>query len=134
MSRRLYRLVLLAATVASPAFARADLIEIKPGDHISIIGNTLAERMQYFGHFETRLHAQFPNHELVVRNLGFSADEVKFRPRSMNLSMSRSTTVSIYSSFFLRRAGVSTPMRTARRAACGCPSKLTRCADQGMSG
>ena len=48
------------------------------------IGNTLAERMQYFGHFETLLHARFPEHELVVRNLGYSADEIAFRPRSLN--------------------------------------------------
>ncbi len=54
------------------------------GDHVCLIGNTLAERLQYFGHFETCLHLSFPASELVVRNLGFSADEVKFRPRSMN--------------------------------------------------
>jgi hypothetical protein len=53
-------------------------------DHISIIGNTLAERMQYDGWLETMLHARFPKHELVVRNLGFSGDEINTRPRSKN--------------------------------------------------
>ena len=38
--------------------------------------------MQYFGHFETLLHSRFPQLELVVRNLGWSADELTLRPRS----------------------------------------------------
>ena len=53
-------------------------------DHIAIIGNTLAERMQYDGWLETMLHARFPKHELVVRNLGFSGDEIATRLRSKN--------------------------------------------------
>jgi len=82
MSRRWYALALLAATLASPAFARADLIEVKPGDHISIIGNTLADRMQHDGWLETDLQARFPEHKLVIRNLGFSGDELTLRLRS----------------------------------------------------
>ena len=66
----------------SPAFARADAIEIKPGDHISIIGNTLADRMQHDGWLETYLQARFPEHKLVIRNLGFSGDELTLRLRS----------------------------------------------------
>src|SRR6266480_1105496 len=62
------------------AFA-ADL-EIKKGDHICIIGNTLAERMQYFGWLETRLVSRFPQHDLVFRNLGYSGDEITLRLRS----------------------------------------------------
>lgn len=71
-----------SANAADPKPAPKLLLE--KGDHVCFIGNTLAERMQYDGHFETLLQARFPKHELVVRNLGFSADEVKFRPRSMN--------------------------------------------------
>ena len=56
----------------------------KPGDRIILIGNTLAERMQYFGHFETLLQSRFPNQNLVFHNLGWSADEVDLRPRSLN--------------------------------------------------
>src|SRR5690606_7766146 len=52
--------------------------------HVCLIGSGLAERMQYFGHFETLLHAQFPELKLVVRNLAFSGDEVRFRPRSLD--------------------------------------------------
>ena len=84
MSRRWYVFALLAATLASPAFARADAIEIKPGDHICIIGNTLADRMQHDGWLETYLQARFPEHKLVIRNLGFSGDELTLRLRSAN--------------------------------------------------
>ena len=51
---------------------------------ILLIGNTLAERMQYFGHFETLLHSRFPELKLVVRDLGWSADELVLRPRSQS--------------------------------------------------
>ena len=53
MSRRCYVFAFLAATFASPALATAEAIEIKPGDHIAIIGNTLADRMQHDGWLET---------------------------------------------------------------------------------
>jgi lysophospholipase L1-like esterase len=65
---------------AARAAAKPELV-LRKGDRIILIGNTLAERMQYHGHFETLLHARFPELELVVHNLGFSADEVSLRPR-----------------------------------------------------
>src|SRR6478672_6647517 len=61
--------------------AAADF-ELKKGDHICIIGNTLAERMQYFGWLETRLVSRFPQHDLTFRNLGYSGDEITLRLRS----------------------------------------------------
>ena len=67
------------ATAEIPAPAS---LKLEKGDRICLIGNTLAERMQYFGHFETLLHSRFPELELVVRNLGYSADELSLRPRS----------------------------------------------------
>src|SRR6516165_6589033 len=57
-------------------------LEIRPGDHISIIGNTLADRMQHDGWLETYLFYRFPKHNLVIRNLGFSGDELTLRLRS----------------------------------------------------
>ncbi len=51
-------------------------LTLEKGDHICIVGNTLAERMQHFGWLETLIHARFPEHELVFRNLGYSGDEV----------------------------------------------------------
>src|SRR4051812_42643756 len=61
-------------------------LELQKGDHICIIGNTLAERMQHDGWLETLILAKFPEHELVFRNLGYSADEVRLdkRLRSLN--------------------------------------------------
>jgi glucose/arabinose dehydrogenase/lysophospholipase L1-like esterase len=56
-------------------------LELRKGDRIIIIGNTLAERMQYYGHFETLLYSRFPDLDLVVHNLGWSADELTLRPR-----------------------------------------------------
>jgi deoxyuridine 5'-triphosphate nucleotidohydrolase len=64
-----------------PARAQAPFT-LEPHEHIVIIGNTLAERFQYDGWFETTIQARFPTHELVVRNLGFSGDEVVTRFRS----------------------------------------------------
>jgi glucose/arabinose dehydrogenase len=69
---------------AGEVLARRQAFTLQPKDHISIIGNTLAERMQYDGWLETMLQARFPKHELVVRNLGFSGDEIGTRPRSKN--------------------------------------------------
>src|SRR5438477_9668135 len=57
---------------------------IKPGDHVCIIGNTLAERMQHDGWLETYFHSRFPKHDLVFRNLGFSGDELTLRLRSQS--------------------------------------------------
>ena len=68
-----------------PAGGRAAAtFELRPNDRICIVGNTLAERMQYDGWLETMLHARFPKHQLVVRNLGFSGDEIATRLRSKN--------------------------------------------------
>ena len=39
----------LALLLFFPAFAAAQPFELKKGDHICIIGNTLAERMQHYG-------------------------------------------------------------------------------------
>jgi glucose/arabinose dehydrogenase len=58
--------------------------ELRPREHVAIIGNTLAERFQYDGWLETMIQARFPKHELVFRNLGFSGDEVGTRLRSKN--------------------------------------------------
>ena len=69
-------MVFLAASAAQLAPAAAPL-ELKKGDHVCIIGNTLAERMQHSGWLETLLHARYPQHELVFRNLGYSGDEIE---------------------------------------------------------
>ena len=60
----------------------AGAIEVKEGNHVCIIGNTLADRMQHDGWLETLLQVRFPDKHLVIRNLGFSGDELTMRLRS----------------------------------------------------
>ena len=78
--------MLLVLWAAATSAADATRLELKKGDRIIIIGNTLAERMQYYGHFETLLHSRFPELELVVHDLGWSADEVALRPRQAHFN------------------------------------------------
>ncbi len=59
-----------------------DKLELRKGDRIAIIGNSLAERFQHDGWFETYLQAARPDYNLTVRNLGYSGDQVHYRPRS----------------------------------------------------
>ncbi|MFO0883690.1 MAG: SGNH/GDSL hydrolase family protein [Pirellulales bacterium] len=72
------------AVSTSSVQAEAPPLKLAKGNHVVLIGNTLAERMQYYGNFETQLHSRFPDLELVVRDLGWSADEVNLRPRSQD--------------------------------------------------
>lgn len=71
----------LAALISSGTYA-APILELQQGDHICYLGNTLADRMQHHAWLETFLHTRYPKRELVVRNLGFSGDTLKERPRS----------------------------------------------------
>jgi putative heme-binding domain-containing protein len=57
-------------------------LEVRTGDHICIVGNTLADRMQHDGWLEAYFHSRFPRHDLTFRNLGFSGDELTLRLRS----------------------------------------------------
>src|SRR5436190_1834207 len=75
----------LSAVVLLPVRAQQPAgLELKPGDHIAIVGGAVADRMQHFGYLETLLHAQFPKNNLVVRNLAAAGDEVVIRHRSEN--------------------------------------------------
>ena len=56
-------------------------LKLRKHDTIVFIGNTFAERMHLFGYFETLLHARFPDQQLKVRNMGWSADELTLMPR-----------------------------------------------------
>jgi len=57
-------------------------LEFSKGDHVAIIGNTTADRIQHDGWLETYIQALYPDLELTFRNLGFSGDEIAKRPRS----------------------------------------------------
>src|SRR5471032_3159982 len=77
-------LIALGLSLAAPAQEPAAGFKLEKGDHISLVGGTLADRMQHLGWLETLLQSRHPNQELVFRNLGFSADELTLRLRSAN--------------------------------------------------
>lgn len=74
----------LISLLALTGLANAESLEIKKSDRIAIVGNTLADLMQHDGWLEARLQARFPKEDLVIRNLGFSGDELTLRLRSAN--------------------------------------------------
>jgi putative heme-binding domain-containing protein len=78
-------LVILATLIGFTGHvSAADKIKLQSGDRICLIGNTLADRMQHDGWLEAYLQSRFPELELTIRNLGFSADELNTRPRNQN--------------------------------------------------
>jgi hypothetical protein len=52
------------------------------GERVAFLGNSFAERMNLFGHFETLLHTRFADQELIVRNFARPAEEVGIQQRS----------------------------------------------------
>jgi putative heme-binding domain-containing protein len=64
-------IILLFAFVTA-AFAAP--FEIKEGDRVLLLGDTLLEREGTFGYLETRMQEQFPDRRFTVRNLSYSAD------------------------------------------------------------
>ena len=77
--------LLLAGLLVAPASARAQSrLELKKGDHVVLVGNALADRMQHHGGLEALIHARFPDHQLVFRNISASGDEVATWHRSEN--------------------------------------------------
>ncbi len=69
------------SSLSIPAAINAP-ISLDPGTKIALVGNALADRMQHFGALETLIHAKYPKHELVVRNLAVTGDELTTRARS----------------------------------------------------
>ena len=76
--------LLLALAVAGASAAPASTLELRRGDRLCLVGNTFAERFQLFGYFESGLLAAFPDLDLSVRNLAWSADEAALRPRPLD--------------------------------------------------
>ena len=77
--------LLVVATVMVPlSAARAADLELEEGDSIAFLGYSLPDRMQHDGWLEAYLHAAHPDKNLVIRNMGFTGDQVAFRPRNEN--------------------------------------------------
>lgn len=80
-------MLLLVGLMSAPTVSAQDerpRLALVRGDRLVLIGNTLAERMQHFNHFEALLMTQFPDLDLSVRNLGWSADTLTLQPRPLN--------------------------------------------------
>jgi putative heme-binding domain-containing protein len=68
---------------ARPALPPSALpLQFLEGERVALFGNSTAERMNLFGHFEALLHQRFPEKKLVVRNFARPADEVANRQRA----------------------------------------------------
>jgi len=77
-----------AANAQSTTPAPAQLpLTLSKGERIAFVGNSLAERMNLFGHFETLMQTRFPQLQLVIRNFGYPADEVGLQQRSDNYTL-----------------------------------------------
>lgn len=77
-------------TAPKPATVAATVttlpLNLEPGARVALIGNTLFDRDADFGHFEALLHQRYPEHQLIIRNLAWSADEVDLQPRPDNFA------------------------------------------------
>ncbi|MBO6576783.1 MAG: hypothetical protein JJ896_14235 [Rhodothermales bacterium] len=76
------RLLTAAALLALAGCSSDPLFTFESGDHVVVVGNSLADRMQHDGYLEAYLQAAHPDHRLVYRDQGFTGDRVDDRPRS----------------------------------------------------
>ncbi len=62
--------------------AQSARLALQPDDHVVLVGGAVADRFQHTGYLESLIHARFPDHRLVFRNLAVAGDEVAIRHRS----------------------------------------------------
>jgi glucose/arabinose dehydrogenase len=88
VEHRMMRLFLATWILSCVCCLQADaadpVLSLQKDDRIVFVGNTLAERMLYFGNLETQIYHRNPQADLVIRNLGWSADELSLQPRSQD--------------------------------------------------
>jgi lysophospholipase L1-like esterase len=70
------RILLLSLFVSTGTPASAAAFELRQGDRVVLLGNTLVEREQRYGYWETALTTRFPDRDVTFRNLGWSGDTV----------------------------------------------------------
>jgi lysophospholipase L1-like esterase len=71
----------LAIALACLQATLAESFELKDGDRVVFVGNTLIERAGLYGHVETALLTRWPDRNLQFRNLGWSGDNVRGQSR-----------------------------------------------------
>ena len=57
-------------------------LEVEKGEKIVFIGNSLAERMTHYGHFESLMYQAMPEKNITFRNMGFPGHTPAFRPEA----------------------------------------------------
>ena len=68
-------LALLLTLLCTATSTRAAApFELKDGDRVIFLGDTLIEREQHYGWIELMLTTRFPDRRVTFRNLGWSAD------------------------------------------------------------
>src|SRR5690606_20941630 len=75
-SLRIASRLIIVVCLLFPAIVRSQetSFEIRDGDRVLLLGDTLLEREVPFGWIEPRMHEQFPDRKFSVRNLSYSAD------------------------------------------------------------
>ena len=68
--------LIISSVVANAAF------KFEKGDNVCLIGNSLPDRFNHDGWFEAVLQSELKGQEIIFRNLGFTGDTVKERPRN----------------------------------------------------
>ncbi len=83
---RLVLLVWIVSFLFSCAIKQKTVYSFNPdrNSRIVFLGNTFAERLQHYNYFEALLHKSFPDRNLAVRNMGWSADEINLQSRPLN--------------------------------------------------
>src|SRR5260370_10982113 len=78
MMRRTFSFLLLICfgLVALAPASAADRFELLDGDRVILLGNTLIEREQRYGYWETLLTIRYPGRRIQFLNLGWSGDTV----------------------------------------------------------
>jgi len=61
-------------------------LKLEPKNRIVFIGNGLLERSQYSAYLETFIQQHYPEHQLSIRNLAWSADTPDIQPRPDNFA------------------------------------------------
>ncbi len=75
-------LIKLLCVVAFANASTAEPFELKDGDRVVFLGDTLIEREQTDGYIESLMTVQFPDRNYVFRNLGWSGDLPNGRSRA----------------------------------------------------
>ena len=67
-------LLLVGVLVFEAPAAPLPLFQLKDGDRVAFLGDTLIERMQEFNHLELRLTTAWLKRNIIFRNIGWSGD------------------------------------------------------------